>query len=143
MPLGICSNHGQVEVKWKEGNSTQTGKAYAFWGCTKGGKNPDGTWQKCKVSVSETPAGKFDQDLDKSATQIDGQKKDKTITRLAIAKSMIEAGLTEPTMQTLAWAAKWVEWAEDRMPFAPKPPAFSPPPQQHPPTDIQVDGIPF
>jgi hypothetical protein len=114
MAQGHCNNHGKIEAVWKEGTAKSSGKAYAFWGCPVGGKDAQGNWIKCKVEVANTASGKFEQDLDKSATQMDGNKKDATITRIAIAKSLIESG-HKYNHETLIEAQAWEAWVNGRL----------------------------
>lgn len=114
MPEGICSTHGKIEAVWKEGIS-KAGKEYKFWSCPTREKNPDGTWVRCQVQVANTPTGKFEAELDKAGSQMDQSKKDKTITRIAIAKSMIESG-KEYSLETIQACDRWVNWCEGKTP---------------------------
>ena len=110
MAEAICNNHGKVEAIWKEGTS-KAGKNYAFWACPVKGKDPaTGEWWRCKVEVANTPSGKFEQSLDKAGAQMDTQNKEKTITRLALAKSWIESG-NQFNEQALE---QWLAWVENR-----------------------------
>lgn len=110
MASAQCSNHGTVEAVWKEVTSKKDGKQYKFWSCPKQEKDQFGNYIKCKVEVANTPSGKFDQALSKSATQMDNGKRDDTITRLAICKSMIEVGY-KPSLDTWKEANQWLDWA--------------------------------
>jgi len=117
MAQAVCSNHGTVEAEWKEGTS-KAGKNYAFWGCPVKGKDPKtGNWWKCKVEVANTPSGKFDQSIDKAAAQDDNHKKSEVINRLAIIKSMIEAGW-KYSPEAIKEMANWLAIAEGRNPIA-------------------------
>lgn len=109
MSQGICTLHGQVEITWKEGKNKQTGKTYAFWKCVKNELQLDGSYPKCQVTPANTPSGQFAQSLDKSAAQMDNHTKDETITRIAIAKSLIERGAVW-NMATVAEAEKVLSW---------------------------------
>tara|TARA_R100001530_G_scaffold13251_1_gene12243 strand:- start:2374 stop:2766 length:393 start_codon:yes stop_codon:yes gene_type:complete len=108
----ICQHHNQA-MTWKTGTS-KAGKPYAFWSCSQ--KEADGSWCSFKLPYG-TPGPsntvKFAAELDKSANQMDKQDRDKIITRLAIAKSLIEAGHKFST-ETKFQAEQWLAWAEER-----------------------------
>lgn len=108
----LCSQHN-TPLTWKEGTSKTTGRGYAFWACST--KNADGTW--CKAKNTQAPIASSEQafaaKLDSSAKQMDTQTKDKTITRIAIAKSLIEAG--HPWgLEAAQEAEAWLSWVEGR-----------------------------
>ena len=111
MSEAICSVHGKIEAKWKEGVGKNSGKKYAFWSCEE--RMPNGDFCKGKVQVANTPTGKFDQQLDKVASQMDNQKKDEMITRTAIAKSLIEGGW-KYNIETVKEATRWVNWVQGK-----------------------------
>lgn len=114
MPKGKCNNHGIVEAEWKEIKRKTDGKEFKFWGCPHKEKDANGNWIKCRV---EMEAAQFDKDLHKAAVQNDSLKKDVTITRLAIAKSLIEAGYKHglEAMTEFKW---WIDVVEGRNPIA-------------------------
>lgn len=98
------------------GISKKTGKSYPeFWACPE--KNADGSFCKYKPPKATTPEQKFDENLAKSGAANDQYKKDNTITRLAIAKSMIESG-TKFSLDSVKEAENWVLWAEGTHPLA-------------------------
>lgn len=143
MSQARCKNHGLVDAIWKEGIGKESGKPYGFFACPVKGKDPKtGDWWKCKVDVANTPSGKFEQSLDKSAVQMDNSKKDDTITRLAIVKSMIEAGY-KPTLETWKEANQWVDYAMGKsvanMVKAPEPVITAPIASD----EIKLEDIPF
>ena len=110
---GRCSIHGLVEAKYIEaGVSKKTGKPFqAFWTCSKREVNG-----KCQIEMANTPTGKFEQELDSSAVQTDSQKRDQTITRLAIAKSLLEAGrnIQDDPAKVAEEGELWVKWVNER-----------------------------
>lgn len=114
MAQAQCNNHGLVEAVWKEGE--KNGRKYAFWGCPKSEKDQYGNWIKCKVQVANTPDGKFNQGLDKSAAQMDNHTKDDTITRLAIVKSLIEADI-KPGLDAAKAFVWWLAVVKDTNPL--------------------------
>lgn len=134
MAQGHCNNHGSIEAVWKEGVS-KTGKNYAFWACpVKAGKDAQGNWIRCRVEVANTPTGKFEQELDRSASQMDGNKKDATITRIAIAKSLIESG-HKYNHETLMEAQAWEAWVNGKV--------AKPEPAAPIPAEPTLEDIPF
>lgn len=85
-----------------------------FWSCST--KNPDGSWCKFKPgqSAPSTPnEQKFIQQLNNADHQEVKMKKDRIISRLAIAKSLIESG-REFNNETKFQAENWLAWVEER-----------------------------
>lgn len=103
----LCGVHG-TEMNLRDG---QWGK---YWSCGK--KNADGSWCKWKAPKPTTEMQKFDDSLNKSASHMDASKKDETITRLAIAKSLIEAGrnVNDEAVMVFKEAEKWFDWVYGR-----------------------------
>ena len=141
----ICGNHN-APMKWKEGVSKKNGKEYAFWSCSM--KMQDGSYCDYKTpwgTPGPSPDTKFVQSLDDSVKKEEAAAKDDKITRLAIAKSLIEAGKPFST-EVLTEAAKWVAWCEGKMPAAPTAPleGYAYAPAQQPAQDeVDVSSIPF
>lgn len=140
MSQGNCNNHGLVEAVWKEGTS-KAGRNYAFWACPRNEKDADGNWLKCKVDMPNNSEGKFDQDLDRSKSQMDGSKKDELITRTAIAKSLIEAGQYTPDFTTLQIAENWLEWCQGKKPHVQPQTGVTSDSVAY--DDVSVEDIPF
>lgn len=137
-----CKVHGVQEgicVNKKDGSGV-------FWVCpvTKGKKDQNGNWLKCPpVEVANTPSGRFEQSLDKAATQMDAGKKDDTIARLAIAKEFIARG-DKYTMETVAEMNKFLAWSQGRAMEVKTPvPPPAPSPTVSPEDEILVSDIPF
>ena len=123
----ICGVH-QVEMSYKEG------KFGPWWACPhKDGQNKfDCKWKPPKATG---PVQKFNQDLEKSGSQMDANKKEILITKTALAKSAIENG-RHYNFETLAELERWFAWVNGRAtPITP--------PQQSPDDEIQVEDIPF
>lgn len=115
----VCGVH-QTEMKWKEGGISKTsGKPYkGFWSCST--KDASGNWCKFKPDAPTTPGARFENDLNRSSAQMDNQKKDSTISRLAIAKEFIGRG-DKWCLETVKEAESWLAWCEGRKPHVPVP----------------------
>lgn len=61
-----------------------------FWSC--GQKNADGSWCKYKPPKPQNTDQKFGNEMAHVASKMDDGKKDDTINRLAVIKSLIEGG---------------------------------------------------
>ena len=53
---------------------------------------------------------RFNEELTKTGVEMDADKRGRVITRTAIAKSLIQFGLTDPNEENLARAEAWVAW---------------------------------
>lgn len=136
----ICGNHHE-EMTWKTGTSKKTGKDYAFWSCGK--KMPDGSWCDFKVpfgTPGPSPERKFTQSLDDSVKYEKDQEKDERISRLAIAKSLIEAG-REFSRETALEGEKWLRWVKGEVPHSPVPEPLRTAPVAS--DEVRVEDIPF
>lgn len=114
----LCQNH-HAPMKWKTGVSKKNHKPYAFWSCSQ--KMPDGSYCDYKPAWG-TPGPsaetKFVQELDNSTNDEKAKEKDYKITRLAIAKSLIERG-EKFSVEAITEADKWVKWCEGKYAAAP------------------------
>lgn len=123
------------------------------WTCPS--RNADGSYCKYNPPKAETPEEKFDENLAKSGASNDQYKKDASISRQAIVKSMIEAGYRLDTpderfkaLNTFKW---WLEIVEGRYPLANAPKtearpmtnADAVPPEAPIADEILLEDIPF
>lgn len=93
----------------------RAGKFAGSWFCSTkiGEDNGRPVWCKYKPAKDGSPSGKFNETIDRAASQMDSGRKDETITRLAIAKSMIESGHAY-TLETVKEMERWLAWAQGR-----------------------------
>ncbi len=125
--MPICQVHN-TEMQLRKG---QYGD---FWSC--GQKLQDGSWCKYKPPKPQTNDQKWDDTLDRAGAMMDNNKKDTLITRLAIAKSIIERG-DKWGMETIKESEAVFSWVTGRNQCLLK--AFT-----EPKTDqVPVDQIPF
>jgi hypothetical protein len=110
------------------------GKFGDFWSC--GQKNADGSWCKFKPPKPTTETEKFQETLDKSGAFMDKDKKGQTITRLALAKSLIESGLKHglEAKNEFTW---WLDLVEGRNPLE------NAPASSLPDEEVSIEGIHF
>jgi hypothetical protein len=128
----ICGIH-RTEMKWKPPGISKAGKNYqGFWTC--GTKNPDNTW--CTYKPPQATEGReganqrFQDGMAATGQMMSQTKKDETITRIAISKSLIERG-EKWSPAAKAEAEAWLAWVENRTPKA------------MPTDEIQIEDIPF
>jgi hypothetical protein len=134
--MAKCPIHN-TEFKFvPAGTSKKTGKPYpGFYACS-----TMGCKEKPTQAQQATPDAKFNRSLDETAAYEDRLKKDKTITRLAIAKSLIEAGKVNPDTETVGIFNRWMDLIEKGYV---KPETFSQPTVTLPDADIPVEDLPF
>lgn len=112
----VCEIHN-VAMNWRPpGVSKKTNRPYqGFWACPE--KTHDGNFCNWRPAKPTTPAGQFNNDLNRSAAQNDNQTREAIITRTAIAKSMIERGTTLTSanmLQVLKEAETWVAYCNGK-----------------------------
>lgn len=107
----LCGIH-QTEMKYKGDGISKAGKPYkGFWSC--GVKDEQGNWCNFKPAPATTGAAQFSRELDQSSHLSDAYKKEKLITRTALAKSMIESG-RKYEMDTVKELERWLAWVEGK-----------------------------
>lgn len=110
-----CPVH-QIPAVWREGVS-KAGKNYAFFFCPITKAQNGGEY--CSHKFDPPAAGRagaaqrFDQSMAVDEQRSHAAEKDKTITRLALAKSFIEAGKPY-NMDTVAEWHRWLALVEGR-----------------------------
>lgn len=113
--MPICPQHN-AEMRWKEAGVSRDGRNYpAFWSCPQ--RNADLSFCKYRPPKDTSPQGTFAMQLDKSASQMDNLKKDMTITRLAIAKSLIGRG-DRWGLESMKEAEDWLAWSLGKKPLS-------------------------
>ncbi len=137
----ICAIHSTELVMKPAGVSKKTGKSYqAFLACNQ--KNADGSYCSYKPPRATGTAQAFEQDLDKSSAQMDLNKRDNTISKLAIAKEFISRG-DKWSLETQKEMEHFLDWAEGKKPklgSSAYPPTV---PKENPDNEIRVEDIPF
>lgn len=120
-----CKNHGVVDAIWKTVTKKSTGQPTSFWACPINAKNPDGTWMKCFLedvddSIHPEPAHvptpykePVANTTQKTGVQSHSEDREENITRIAIAKSLIEAG-RKWDMISAKEANGWFDWCMGR-----------------------------
>lgn len=125
--------HG--DMVYREGFSQKTQKPWKGHFCP----TPKGTPDQCPPQFIKEQGGRqaapqaFNNQLNSAQFKDDQKKKDETITRTAVVKSIIERG-DKYSVETTIEAAKWVAW------ILQKPHAPAPPPDMEVPTQVSGTG---
>lgn len=143
MNAPVCPIHN-LEAKWREGVGAKG--PYGFWACAIRKDQNNGQWCSHKFPKPEAgrqgAAQRFNEGVASDDQKSRDSKKDETITRIAIAKSLIEAGKTFD-VTTVKEFHRWVALVEGRSNLSEGIGLETIPPVRKTEDEIKVEDIPF